>query len=139
MLRLEKQHILVGQDTDSESNTVAAGMPWIVSSTRTDFVGARRSRTRRPRRTRAAGAASHRDGTVPLEGTRSSTAACSLGRVTSSRWSDAAGRAIGLAWVRADLAEDGTGIRIKVEGRLEPAEVPDCGPFYDPDGERLRS
>src|SRR5207302_2745588 len=29
ILRLEKMHILVGQDTDSESNVLEAGMPWI--------------------------------------------------------------------------------------------------------------
>nr|MBA2296973.1 (2Fe-2S)-binding protein [Actinomycetota bacterium] len=30
ILRLEKQHILVGQDTDSESNTLDANMAWLV-------------------------------------------------------------------------------------------------------------
>src|SRR5205823_1495401 len=36
ILRLEKQHILVGQDTDSESNVFAAGMPWIVKLDKED-------------------------------------------------------------------------------------------------------
>jgi glycine cleavage system aminomethyltransferase T len=32
-------HILVGQDTDSESNVLEAGMPWIVKLDKDDFVG----------------------------------------------------------------------------------------------------
>src|SRR2546421_11753504 len=39
VLRLEKMHILVGQDTDSESNAFEAGMPWIVKLDKDDFVG----------------------------------------------------------------------------------------------------
>src|SRR4029077_9561263 len=39
ILRLEKMHILVGQDTDSESNVLEAGMPWIAKLDKDDFVG----------------------------------------------------------------------------------------------------
>jgi sarcosine oxidase subunit alpha len=39
VLRLEKAHIIVGQDTDSESNLLSAGMPWIVKKEKEDFVG----------------------------------------------------------------------------------------------------
>ena len=39
MLRLEKAHVIVGQDTDSESNLLSAGMPWIVKLDKDDFVG----------------------------------------------------------------------------------------------------
>src|SRR5438128_11327108 len=40
ILRLEKMHILVGQDTDSESNVLEAGMPWIAKLDKeNDFVG----------------------------------------------------------------------------------------------------
>ena len=39
ILRLEKMHILVGQDTDSESNPLEAAMPWIVKLDKDDFVG----------------------------------------------------------------------------------------------------
>ena len=42
VLRLEKMHILVGQDTDSESNVLEASMPWIAKFDKEDFsVGAR--------------------------------------------------------------------------------------------------
>src|SRR5947207_11432828 len=39
ILRLEKMHILAGQDTDSESNVLEAGMPWIAKLDKDDFVG----------------------------------------------------------------------------------------------------
>ena len=39
ILRLEKMHILVGQDTDSESNVLEASMPWIAKLDKDDFVG----------------------------------------------------------------------------------------------------
>jgi len=39
VLRLEKAHVIVGQDTDSESNLLSAGMPWIVKKEKDDFVG----------------------------------------------------------------------------------------------------
>ena len=40
ILRLQKMHILVGQDTDSESTPFAAAMPWIVKLDKEqDFIG----------------------------------------------------------------------------------------------------
>ena len=39
ILRLEKMHILIGQDTDSESNVLEASMPWIAKLDKDDFVG----------------------------------------------------------------------------------------------------
>jgi glycine cleavage system aminomethyltransferase T len=43
-----------------------------------------------------------------------------------------------MAWVPAALAEDGAGIVISDEGRTLDAEVV-TRPFFDPDGEVLRS
>jgi glycine cleavage system aminomethyltransferase T len=40
VLRLQKLHILVGQDTDAESNPLEAAMPWIVKFDKSeDFIG----------------------------------------------------------------------------------------------------
>ena len=47
--------------------------------------------------------------------------------------------AIGIAWVPVEQAEEGTPIRISdPSGATIPATVTHR-PFYDPDGERLRS
>jgi dimethylglycine dehydrogenase len=58
--------------------------------------------------------------------------------VTSSRRSKQLGKSIGMGWVPPELAEDGARIQIKVEDRLEEASVR-LRPFFDPEGEHLRS
>ncbi len=139
ILRLEKMHILVGQDTDSESNAVAAGMPWIVKLDKDDFVGKwslERVAAEGPRE-RLVGFVME-NGTVPPEGAQVVVDGRPAGRVTSSRRSAAAGGSVGMAWVPPELATEGAPLRIRVDGRLEPAAVR-LRPFYDPDGGRLRS
>jgi sarcosine oxidase subunit alpha len=39
ILRLEKQHLIVGHDTDALSNPLDAGMPWVVRWEKEDFIG----------------------------------------------------------------------------------------------------
>ena len=60
------------------------------------------------------------------------------GRVTSARSSERVGATIGLAWVGPELAEEGAEIAIRVGAEDARATVT-LRPFYDPDGERLRS
>jgi glycine cleavage system aminomethyltransferase T len=43
-----------------------------------------------------------------------------------------------MAWVPPELAEEGASVLVRVDGRLERAQVR-LRPFFDPDGERLRS
>ncbi|MDQ2984816.1 MAG: 2Fe-2S iron-sulfur cluster-binding protein [Actinomycetota bacterium] len=139
ILRLEKMHILIGQDTDSESNPLEAAMPWIVKFDKEDFVGkwSLEQVQERGFREQLVGF-EMADGVVPPEGGQIVTDGKPGGRVTSSRWSDELGRVIGMAWVPPELAEDGTPLDIKVNGQLERARVR-LKPFFDPDGERLRS
>ncbi|MEA2419224.1 MAG: sarcosine oxidase, subunit alpha, partial [Thermoleophilaceae bacterium] len=61
-----------------------------------------------------------------------------LGQVTSSRRSPQLGRVIGMAWVPGTLAKDGSRATISDEGKRFEAEVV-TAPYYDPDGEVLRS
>ena len=139
VLRLEKMHILVGQDTDSESNVLEAGMPWIVKWDKDDFVGkwSLEHVLERGFRERLVGF-EMQSAAVPPEGGQVVVGGRSAGRVTSSRYSEAVGRGIGLAWVPPALAEDGSDIDIRIDGRLEPARVR-LAPFYDPEGRKLRS
>jgi sarcosine oxidase subunit alpha len=139
ILRLEKMHILVGQDTDSESNVLDAGMPWIAKLDKDDFVGKwslEKFRERGPRE-RLVGFVME-NGSIPAEGGQVVVDGRPAGRVTSSRWSDSAGRAVGMAWVQPELARDGATLEIKVDGTVERAQVR-LAPFYDPEGKRLRS
>ncbi|HSE82490.1 MAG TPA: 2Fe-2S iron-sulfur cluster-binding protein [Gaiellaceae bacterium] len=139
ILRLEKMHILIGQDTDSESNVLEASMPWIAKLDKDDFVGkwSLEHVLERGFREQLVGFETE-SGVVPLEGGQIVVDGRPGGRVTSARWSDHLGRAIGMAWVPPDLAEEDAELTIKVNGSVEKARVR-LRPFFDPDGERLRS
>jgi len=138
ILRLEKQHIIVGQDTDSESNALDANMAWIVKFEKDDFVGKWALERARERAARELLVGFEMvNGAVPSEGGQIVRGGRPAGRVTSARWSDQLERAIGLAWVPPDLALEDAELRIRVDGRLEPARVR-LSPFFDPGGERLR-
>jgi len=139
ILRLEKMHILIGQDTDSESNAFEASMPWIVKLEKEDFVGkwSLEHVQERGFREQLVGF-EMTNGVVPPEGGQIVVGGRPGGRVTSSRWSEQLGRAIGMAWVPPDLAEEDAEISIKVDGGVEKARVR-LRPFFDPDGEHLRA
>jgi sarcosine oxidase, subunit alpha len=139
ILRLEKMHILVGQDTDSESNALEASMPWIVKFDKGDFVGrwSLEHVGERGFREQLVGF-EMTNGVVPPEGGQVVIGGRPGGRVTSARWSDQLGRAIGMAWVPPELAQEGAEIALKVNGSIERAHVR-LRPFFDPDGDHLRS
>jgi sarcosine oxidase, subunit alpha len=139
VLRLEKQHVIVGQDTDSESNLLSAGMPWIVKLDKDDFVGkwAVELVQERGVRERLVGFVME-DGILPKEGGQIVAAGKSAGRVTSARVSEQLGKVVGLAWISPDHAEDGAELQIRIDGKLARGRVA-LAPFYDPEGEKLRS
>ena len=139
VLRLEKAHVIVGQDTDSESNPYSASMSWIVKLDKEDdFVGRwalEHAAVREHRETLVGFRCA--DGAPPHEGAAIVVDGAPAGRVTSARFSERLGRAIGLAWVPTALAGDGTRITIVDEQLSFDAEVV-IGAFYDPDGKRQR-
>jgi sarcosine oxidase subunit alpha len=139
VLRLEKGHIIVGQDTDSESNALEARMPWIVKFDKEDFVGkwSLAHVQERGFREQLVGF-EMRDGVVPPEGGQIVVDGRPAGRVTSARWSEQLGKAIGLAWVPSELADEGATLHMKVNGSIVPARVR-LQPFFDPEGGRLRA
>ena len=143
VLRLEKQHAIVGQDTDALSSPVEAGMGWIVKPEKPDFIGrdASLSVTARGPRQVLTGF-EILEGGVPTEGASIVRHGQAIGRVTSSKWSPTLGRPIGLAWLAANEAVEGRHITVRLgverEGSTSSAVVR-TRPFYDPDGERLRS
>jgi sarcosine oxidase, subunit alpha len=139
ILRLEKQHLLVGQDTDAESDPYEVGLGWMVKEDKDDFLGSRSLRDQRQRgpRERLVGFTAP-DGWVPPEGASVVRDGSWVGRVTSARPSAAVGSVIGLAWVPADLASDGSVFEIQFGGSHTIGTVR-TAPFYDPDGDRVRS
>ncbi len=141
ILRLQKMHILVGQDTDSESTPFGAAMPWVVKLDKEDdFIGrwALEHAAEQQLETALVGF-TMADGVVPTEGAVVLDGSdAPAGQVTSSRFSPVLGHVIGMAWVPAALASDGQRITIADQGRRLGAQV-QTKPFYDPEGEVLRS
>ncbi|MEO8291160.1 MAG: 2Fe-2S iron-sulfur cluster-binding protein [Gaiellaceae bacterium] len=140
ILRLEKMHILAGQDTDSESNVIEANMPWIVKWDKDDFVGKWALdyvRSRGPRE-QLVGFVTE-EARVPPEGAQVVIKERRpVGRVTSARWSPELRQVIGMAWVPPELAHDGAQFFVTIDGGFDKAYVR-TRPFFDPDGNRLRS
>ena len=136
ILRLQKLHVIVSQDTDSESTPFGAAMPWIVKLDKEEpFIGrwALEHAAEQPAPTSLVGF-TMADGHVPTEG----AVVLPDGQVTSSRRSPQLGKVIGMAWVPAAQAVDGAAITISDEGREYGATVT-TSPFYDPEGAVLRS
>lgn len=145
VLRLEKSHIIVGQDTDALSDPISADMEWAVKLDKPDFLGQRmltRVAQLGPRQ-KLVGFKMLRPGIVPDEGLQivaklPNGSLHIIGWVTSSRFSPTLGEAIGLCWLDSGVAQTaGTTFNIRINGQLEQAKV-HHGPFYDAEGERLR-
>jgi sarcosine oxidase subunit alpha len=139
ILRLEKQHILVGQDTDAESDPFEAGLGWMVKADKPDFLGKRslEDLARSGPAERLVGFRMEGEW-VPPEGVSVVHEGVWVGRVTSARRSAAAGCVVGLAWVPAGWANDGTEFEVQFGGTHASGRVA-LRPFYDPEGARLRS
>lgn len=145
VLRLEKGHLIVGQDTDGLTDPVAADMELTVKLDKPDFLG-QRAITRVMRdgaRQRLVGFKMAASGVVPDEGlqiVRPGTGDWPeiIGWITSCRFSPTLNETIGLCWLDAALASrPGAVFTIRMNGRLEEARV-HHGPFHDPEGVRLR-
>jgi sarcosine oxidase, subunit alpha len=141
LLRLEKGHIIVGQDTDGLTHPLEAGMGWAVAMAKPFFVGKRalEALTRDGIRRRLVGFGIPDPARpVPKEGHLVLDRARILGRVTSCARSPTLGRAIGLAYVPPERAAPGTRLAIKAaHGRMTEAEVIPT-PFVDPEGARQK-
>ncbi len=139
VLRLEKMHVIVGQDTDAVSNPLESDLEWTVRFDKEDFIGRAGLVAVRDRglRNKLVGFVME-DGLVPDDGVPVVAGGAPVGRVTSARRSPTTGKGFGLAWVPVELAEEGRLIDVLIDQKPQPAQVT-LRPFYDPDGERLRS
>jgi len=140
ILRLQKLHVIVGQDTDSETTPVNAGLGALVKLDKEqDFVGrwALEHAAEQAPDAVLVGFTTP-GGELPTEGAVVLHEGDAAGQVTSARRSPKLERTIGLAWVPAALAQEGAALSISDAGRTIAATVT-TRPFYDPDGEVLRS
>lgn len=140
VLRLEKQHVIVAQDTDALTTPFAAGLGGLVRLDKPDFIGrdALRAAAARPLPERLVGFELPGATAPPGEGAAVVENGRPVGRVTSAKWSAWLERVIGLAWVPPGLASDGAVFDVRVDGGTARARVV-LRPFYDPAGEKVRS
>ena len=142
IMRLEKGHFIVGQDTDGLTQAYAVGVGNLVKLDKEDFIG-------KPELVWA----EKRDdqqvlvGLQPADGSIVPDEGCQLiegereivGRITSSRISPTLGRSICLGFVEPRLATAGTMVDVRlVDGRRVPVRVMLHHAHYDPEGLRLR-
>ena len=143
LLRLEKSHIIIGQDTDGLTTPIEAAMEWAVKMDKPYFTGQRSLRIigRKQAKARLVGF------TLDSDDKSDAPKECHLvirdgqiaGRVTSIAFSPALGRHIGLAFVTPDMAAEGSGFFIRADaGRMVHARVVST-PFYDPSGTRQKA
>ena len=139
LLRLEKGHIIINQDTDGLTHPHEADMAWAIARKKPYFVGMRSIAIQH-----ANGIERQLVGFTLADPEAPAPKECHLvvrdgtitGRVTSCGYSHALGKVIGLAYVHPDQAAAGSRFEIKIEqGRMIPAQVAAL-PFYDPDGKR---
>ncbi len=152
LLRLEKGHIIVSQDTDGLTNPLEADMDWALAKKRPFFIGKRSIDIQRDNVQRKLVGfeieSRNGHGNIPRE--------CHLvirdgditGRVTSCSYSPTLDKVIGLAYVAPDQAEPGSTFQVRINsGRVDGRRVritPDtfvaCRvvplPFYDPENAR---
>jgi sarcosine oxidase subunit alpha len=137
LLRLEKGHLYLGQDTLPDDTPAKLGLGWAVDLDKPWFVGkaALERMAASPVTRRLAGLEFSDPAAVAdeLRGMPLTMNGKVVGRVTSAGWSWALDRAIGLGWIRATA--DGFPSELRAGSSIARV-VPT--PFYDPGGARLR-
>jgi len=141
ILRLEKGHLIVGQDTDGLTRGFSAGLDWAIKLDKDDFIG-------KPELAwqngdgggpRLVGLQPDDAALVPPEASQIVDGTRIVGRVTSSRMSPTLGRSVCLAHVEAPLAAPGTQVTVRLPGgRLVSARVTKHLAHVDPEGSRMR-
>ena len=142
IMRLEKGHFIVGQDTDGLTLGPSTGLSPLIKLDKDDFAG-------KPELVWAAGrrlpmiVAIQPDDphVVPDEASQIVRGETNeiLGRITSARMSPTLGRSVCLGQVEPELAAGGTKVTVLLpSGERISATVMDHHAHFDPTGERLR-
>jgi glycine cleavage system aminomethyltransferase T len=130
-LRLEKGHLIVGQDTELDSTPRRVNMEWAVKLDKQAFIG-------RDALLRTAALPDERrlfgftmDGPAPTEGSVIRIGGDVVGHVTSSWESPSLGHTVLLGWQKRLPHRD----TVEIDGR---AAIIAPTPFFDPEGARAR-
>jgi sarcosine oxidase subunit alpha len=141
ILRLEKGHLIVGQDTDGLTYPQEAGLGWAVNENKGYFVGKpalTHFNLKAVSRQLTGFVLADPDGPAPLESHLVLSSNQITGRVTSVAFSPTLGQVIGLAYVAPGQAVAGTEFEIKVNRGIRVRALATELPFFDPGQLRQR-
>ncbi len=140
ILRLEKGHIIVNQDTDSLTTPLEIGMSQVLRSNKLDFIGkhAIHQESMRGIKRRSIGFIMKGSAPTPNDGCAIVHNGLPIGRVTSARRSPTNQKPFGLAILPENFCIDGQEISVLIKNDLFPATV-SIKPIYDPEGHRLKA
>ncbi|MBA3710650.1 MAG: aminomethyltransferase, partial [Planctomycetes bacterium] len=136
ILRLEKGHAIISQDTDGLSTPRDAQMEWAVKMDKPFFIGQRSLAivAEKPAKRTLIGftLSPHHRGLVPQECHLVVDGRTICGRVTSVVASPTLGHVIGMAYVTPAQAKPGTVIHIRLDSGHQVDATVSATPFYDP-------
>ncbi len=140
LLRLEKGHIIVSQDTDALTHPYEAGLAWAIGKNKQFFIGQRSigimNKQLQTRKLVGIAFDENYQGPLPEECHLIIDGSDIAGRVTSIAHRSTLGYAIGLAFVRPDQAEPGTLLCVRTDGGCMVEARVAAIPFYDPENQR---
>ncbi len=142
IMRLEKGHFIVGQDTDGLTQGFGFGIDWAIKLDKPDFAGKPELAWQRERGDfpRLVAVQTDDPSIVPPEASQIIDGEAGIiGRITSSRMSPTLDRSICLAQVAHNRASAGKKLNIRLpNGATVPATVMEHLAHFDPEGTRLR-
>jgi sarcosine oxidase subunit alpha len=141
LLRLEKGHVIVGQDTDFDSTPAKLGLSWAVKMDKPYFVGrASLERLGSIRLIKQLVPIRFTGASAPDEGAQLMVGAERVGFLTSCRYSPTLECGVALGWVRlTDDALPAQVVAVSDNGRRRDTGDVVHGAFYDREGARLRA
>ncbi len=142
LLRLEKGHVIIGQDTDGLTTPFEAASGFAVKMDKPFFIGQRSLKIVQAKPLRQTLVSfvldkSH-SGAIPKECHLVIDQGDMAGRVTSVAMSESIGHVVGLAYVNPNLASIGGKLSIRVEGGTMVEATVVKPPFYDAEGARQK-
>jgi len=143
-LRLEKGHVIIGQESEIRTTLHDLGMGWMwyrkKPEAKTVGAAALAMAEHQEGRLKLVGLRMHAPGRCPKDGAVIDDAGAVRGFVCTARYSFTLKESIGLALVEDSLADPGTILKLYEPGardeRIKASVVKP--PFYDPEGLRLR-
>jgi sarcosine oxidase, subunit alpha len=141
IMRLEKGHVIVGQDTDGLMQAFSLGLGKFVKLAKPDFAGKPELKWQSERSdySRLVGLWPADPALVPPEASLIVKGDRIMGRITSSRMSPTLHRSICIALVSQELSRAGTSVIVRLpDGRHVSAAVTERRVHFDPKGARLR-